>query len=592
MAIQHVKTSPLSLSLSEIYILHLSFFFTDNSDICFHPNSGRNISFLDKERRSAKLDVEFPAVTCCLWRKLRVNEYMTLSVLPLRDGEKDPSRYHVVLGVSQLDPAQLRSRDPESFRSDSRVPMPYRWKVINRFDRDVCYGEVRVGVSPQGRIRAFHTGGFETEMDFDPEVKSSEYLFVLSLFRTEVRIKDLVLEESPYDYALQSFRKTSRKYTESLYTDIVGDDVPVNCDQLSEQEPGRGKSQNNPMVLPAQTGSDVRTSFSLRPRQPSDNHYDDVAVGIPGDPTEGCQTEPVYCDVIDDVSAGVTENISDQVGAKSNKEDVQKNESPKVAKKKTKSPLNIRKPVSKLMDKVQGIKNVFVKRAEHPYDDIIDPEVISRNDKPLNTTLRSVPSSGSDVEENTYWEVMEIPREKEKPIQINGVLALERVKSSNLSGSSPSLTVSSPEDKDEVTVRDRKRKDSRTKDRPNSDPLDKSEGISGKVIVPEVNDDETGNRVNVKLLIQKFGGNDQAVRERNPGRPVFHTSPSAPVLVKRSNSDETLLRHDTQRCQSELYSNAEETNKKPGLLTETFDNINLLLSIGKGKQRKNKGKLK
>lgn len=65
-------------------------------------------------------------------------------------------------------------------------------------------------------------------MDFDPEVKCSQYLFVLSLFRTEVRIKDLVVEETHYDYALQSFRKASTKSkSESYYIDIIGDDVYV-----------------------------------------------------------------------------------------------------------------------------------------------------------------------------------------------------------------------------------------------------------------------------------------------------------------------------------------------------------------------------
>lgn len=540
--------------------------------------------------------MEYPAVTCCLWRKLRVNEYVTFSVLPLKDGDKDPSTYHVVLGVSQLDATQLRSRDPESFRSDSRVPIPYRWKVINRFDKDVCYGEIRVGIGPNGKIRAFHSGGFETEMDFDPEVKCSQYLFVLSLFRTEVRIKDLVVEETHYDYALQSFRKASTKSkSESYYIDIIGDDVPINCDEQNEQELRRVKSRSYPMAL-QQTGNDQRTSLDIRPRQPSDNYYDDVAVGIPNGE---CMDDAVYNDVINDVSTNSESKIgSNQQSIKSERHydeiDVQ-SISPKSAKKTNKSPLILRKPVSKLMDKVAGIKNVFVKRAEHPYDEVGDPAPAHG----LVTNLRSVPCGGSDVVEDTYWEVKEITRvEEEKephPVIVKSESEDSAVGCNYLpENSKPKNNKDTRSDVNEslqtlkISENQTDNKTLGSKDN-QTDRSIRNAGMSREIASDE---ESSGNSVNVKLLIQKFGGNEQAqtcaARQKNLRTPLLHTSPSAPVLANRSNSDESLAH---SRSQATLYNEndpAAEPNKKSALLSDTFDSINVLLNIGKGKKRKDK----
>lgn len=532
---------------------------------------------------------------------MHVNEYVTFSVLPLKDGEKDPSTYHVVLGVSQLDATQLRSRDPESFRSDSRVPIPYRWKVINRFDKDVCYGEVRVGIGPNRKIRAFHSGGFETEMDIDPEVKCSQYLFLLSLFRTEVRIKDLVVEETHYDYALHSFRKASTKSkSESYYIDIIGDDVPLNCEEQIEQELRKVKSRSYPMAS-QQTGNDQRTSLDIRPRQLSDNYYDDVAVGIPN---KECMDDAVYNDVINDTRENSESNIvSDQHSIKSERHydeiDIQSSVSPKSAKKTNKSPLILRKPVSKLMDKVAGIKNVFVKRAEHPYDEVDDPAPAHD----LGSTLRSVPSGGSDVVEDTYWEVKEIPRvEKDKepqPVMVksesedsavscNSLPKNSRLKNNRDTSSGVSESLQTMQISENQT--DNKTPDS--KDRQ----TDGSVRDAGKS--PEIASDEesSGNSVNVKLLIQKFGGNEHAhtcaVRQRNIRTPLLHTSPSAPVLANRSNSDESLAHSRSQATLHDKGDPAAETNKKSALLSDTFDSINVLLNIGKGKKRRDKNKQK
>lgn len=70
------------------------------------------------------------------------------------------------------------------------------------------------------------------EMDFDLEVKCLQYFFVFSLFRMEVWIKDLVVEEIYYDYVLQFFWKVFIKFKSELYyIDIIGDDVFINCDE-------------------------------------------------------------------------------------------------------------------------------------------------------------------------------------------------------------------------------------------------------------------------------------------------------------------------------------------------------------------------
>ncbi|XP_056002785.1 uncharacterized protein LOC130049358 [Ostrea edulis] len=356
----------------------------DNPGISFHQNADRKITFPDKKRRSAKLEVEYPAVTYCLWWKLRMNEYVTFSVLPLKYKEDDLSTYHVVLGVSQLGPAQLRGRDPESFKADFRAPLPYRWKVINRFDKDVCCGELRVEVYPKGRIHAFHSGGFETEMDLDQEMRSSQYLIVLRLLRTEVRIKDLVVEETHYDYAVQSFRKASKRYnTDALCVDVIGNDAPSNGDQQNKQDLRRMKSRSFPMALPTQMERDDRSSLTLN--QPAENYYDDIALGSPlhskdiDFPNVTPHINAVYCDVIGDGVAESSELNGETTSGKADchyhEGDFEKNANSKQTKKNNKSPHMIKKPVSTLLGKVQGIKNVFVKRAEHPYDEIDDDEI-------------------------------------------------------------------------------------------------------------------------------------------------------------------------------------------------------------------------
>ncbi|XP_061190814.1 uncharacterized protein LOC133198905, partial [Saccostrea echinata] len=593
-------------------------------DISFHQNAGRNISFLDKERRSAKLDVEYPAVTCCLWRKLRMNEYVTFSVLPLKDGEKDPSTYFMVLGASQLEPVQLRSRDPESFKADSRAPLPSRWKVINRFDKDVCYGEVRVGIGSNGRIRAFHSSGFETEMDFDPEEKSSQYLFVLNLFRTEVRIKEFVEEETHYDYALKSFRKASRKYqSDSVYIDIIDDNTPVHYDTQDEQDLRRVKSRSFPMANPTQGDVKERQSLAFRPREPSDNYYDDVALGNPESTDhseETSQTEAVYCDVIGEGSTEDCESKLRQLPVYKHSvkperhydEIIIDNESsPKLAKKSNKSPQIIRKPVSLLLDKVQGIKNVFTKRAEHPYDEVRDEEIkTDRVSNSLGTTLVSVPSDDVTIEENTYWEVQEVPRkEKEKVApQVtktgnNGTLV-----SQSKDGSKETQVIKSTEIKEnKAGVNElRERLEFQQKKMVKSE----SESCISKATLHETSDsdNETQNNVNVKLLIQKFGGNENetgkvkscALREKNPRTPIFHTSPSAPALSKRSNSDDNLalsrsVSHNPEQPRNESEAVMKSTQisssdladkmEKTCVLNETFDSINLLLNLGKGKHK-------
>ncbi|XP_062579869.1 uncharacterized protein LOC134241865, partial [Saccostrea cucullata] len=600
-------------------------------DISFHQNAGRNISFLDKERRSAKLDVEYPAVTCCLWRKLRVNEYVIFSVLPLKDGEKDPSTYYMVLGASQLEPVQLRSRDPESFKADSRAPTPSRWKVINRFDKDVCYGEVRVGIGPNGRIRAFHSSGFETEMDFDPQEKSSQCLFVLSLFRTEVRIKEFVEEETLYDYALKSFRKASRKcQSDSVYIDVIDDNTPVNYDIQNKQGLRCLKSKSFPMANPTQGDEKERQSLTFRPREPSDNYYDDVALGnqegtVFSDDTS--QIDAVYCDVIgeghiDDSESNLTLSPVHKDSVKSERhydEILINNESsPKVAKKTNKSPQIIRKPVSLILDKVQGIKNVFTKRAEHPYDDVKDDEIKSDSvSKSLGTTLVSVPSDDVTIEENTYWEVQEVPRgEKEKETP--------PIAHARNNGATSSPSKDRPKETQAVKSIDTKEKENKAgvnelRERLESPQVkmvkSESESCISKSLSNEISnsDMETQNNVNVKLLIKKFGGNENeagkvnscALREKHPRTPLFHTSPSAPALSQRSNSDDNLALSRSVSHNAEPPKNESEAalkNKHKGssdlankeektcVLNETFDSINLLLNLGKGKKEKHKGK--
>ncbi|XP_056003809.1 uncharacterized protein LOC125660952 [Ostrea edulis] len=606
----------------------------NNPGISFHQNAGRNVTFLDKERRSAKLEVEYPAVTCCLWRKLHMNEYVTFSVLPLKDKEKDLSTYHVVLGVSQLAPAQLRGRDPESFKADSRAPLPYRWRVINRFDKDVCYGELRVGVSPKGRVRAFHSGGFETEMDLDTEMRSSQYLFVLSLFRTEVRIKDLVVEETHYDYAVQSFRKASKRYnTDALYVDVIDDDAPVNGDQQNKQDLRRMKSRSFPMALPTQMERDDRSSLALN--QPAENYYDDIALGSPlhsksiDFPNVTPHINAVYCDVIGDGVAESSEFNRDTTSEKADchydEVDFEKNANSKQTKKNNKSPHMIKKPVSKLLGKVQGIKNVFVKRAEHPYDEIGDDEIKNRKTKNnFGNTLISVLSKDEDVVENTYWEVKEIPRsEKENQAEVTSSSeknVIGSIKSTSNSSESavPFIKVS---DMEQITasgitrIREQlgthqKQGTQQCTGKSESETKLKSDDSSMK-------EEHSGNKVNVKLLIQKFAGNENeagkihscAIREKKTRAPLLHISPSAPLLVMRSKSDESLglsrsisdnpavlqNQNDAQLAKkpnSESTSDIPHAKEESGVLNETFDSINLLLNIGKEKKPGKKNKTK
>jgi hypothetical protein len=598
----------------------------------FHQNAGRNITFLDKERRSAKLEVEYPAVTCCLWRKLCVNEYVTFSVLPLKDADKDISTYHVVLGASQLEPAQLRGRDPESFKADSRAPLPYRWKVINQFDKDVCYGEIRVGVSPKGRIRAFHSGGFETELDVDPEMRSSQYLFVLSLFRTEVRIKDLVVEETHYDYAVQSFRKASKRYhAEALYVDLIDDDAPVDSDPQNKQELRRMKSKSFPMALPTQTDPDDRRSLALS--QSTENYYDDVALGSPlGSKNIDFtpQIDTVYCDVIgDDVVEGSESNentTSEQTDCHYDELELEKKSTSKEKKKSNKSPQIIKKPVSKLLGKVQGIKNVFVKRTERPYDEI-DDDVIknSKTTNNLGNTLKSVPSQESD-EENTYWEVKEVPRnEKEMKTEVtSSSLQLDAGTVKTPSKSSESvvpLIIVSKTDKPSTSgiTKIREQLECNQKQETKQTIAQSESETKLDNDQSSLEEEDSSKKVNVKLLIQKFAGNENetgqihslALREKKPRAPLLHTSPSAPVLLMKSKSDERLghsspiqenpyaLQNQSEalllnKANSSSTSDMSHTEKEPGVLNETFDSVNLLLSVGKGKKpgKKNKAKEK
>lgn len=113
---------------------------------------------------------------------------------------KTPSRYHLVLGYSTLDPGELRDRDPGSFRledptscrrmdrvADNRGSR--EWKVVRLFDKSDCEGYLNITFSADCKLVYQHSVHRTNEVDLEIPYENGGVLLVFELWRTEIEIK-------------------------------------------------------------------------------------------------------------------------------------------------------------------------------------------------------------------------------------------------------------------------------------------------------------------------------------------------------------------------------------------------------------------
>lgn len=175
-------------------------------DRCFHPVTGCNIRCLDEDRRSVKLLVENPAAVCCLNKKLKPGHSVTFQTKAITENRNKPSRCHIKLGIINLDPSELKSRDPESFLVDSKIACPTRWNIVQIFLKENIDGELKLYFTHTGELYFSHDSGIEGTHKCHVNDTSSGISIILDLFRAEASVSDYHHEESgeceekDYDY--------------------------------------------------------------------------------------------------------------------------------------------------------------------------------------------------------------------------------------------------------------------------------------------------------------------------------------------------------------------------------------------------------
>jgi len=178
------------LMLSSIY--YISVYFISDSDCvqnrCFHTVTGSNIHFLDRERRSLKLQVENPSAICCLNKRLKPGQCITVKTRAITEDGHPPSRCHIKLGVVDLDPSDIKSHDPESFVIDSKAVMPTRWTFVKQLPKENCDGKMTLYLTETGELNFSHSTGVEGSHCCRLKDVSSGISVILDLFRTEAMI--------------------------------------------------------------------------------------------------------------------------------------------------------------------------------------------------------------------------------------------------------------------------------------------------------------------------------------------------------------------------------------------------------------------
>lgn len=152
--------------------------------------TGSNIQCLDRDRRSVKLHVENPSAICCLNKRIRPGQYVKIITRAMAENGHAPSRCHIKLGIVDLDPLELKSRDPESFVIDSKTALPTRWTIVQKLSKENCVGEMKLYLTNTGDLYFSHSSGVEGTHQCRLKDVSSGVSVILDLFRTEVRITD------------------------------------------------------------------------------------------------------------------------------------------------------------------------------------------------------------------------------------------------------------------------------------------------------------------------------------------------------------------------------------------------------------------
>ncbi|CAG2221895.1 unnamed protein product [Mytilus edulis] len=117
-----------------------------------------------------------------------------------------PSRCHIKLGIINLDPSELKSRDPESFQVDSKVACPIRWNIVQIFSKENIDGELKLYLTHTGELYFIHDSGIEGTHKCHLNDISSGISIILDLFRADASVTDYHHEESDeceekdYDY--------------------------------------------------------------------------------------------------------------------------------------------------------------------------------------------------------------------------------------------------------------------------------------------------------------------------------------------------------------------------------------------------------
>ncbi|KAK3096079.1 hypothetical protein FSP39_022877 [Pinctada imbricata] len=246
----------------------------DSPEGKFHQICGQNIDFLDSGKTSVKLKVENPASVCCFHRMIYTHESAHFSIEPIREGEKAPSKYYVVLGASLIDTDQLCTRDPESFKVGKSTFQPYRWKFIHKFEKEQCQGTIKVGLNSSGRLSYVHSSGLSAELLISEEGRVDTVLLVFELFRTCITATDLV-QDNTYDYACEDNSSSNSKpeaarNEEPLYVDLIPDEFPPSNEETSptKEEPSKLTRKSN--VIKRGSKRESKTSEASHTRSKSE----------------------------------------------------------------------------------------------------------------------------------------------------------------------------------------------------------------------------------------------------------------------------------------------------------------------------------
>lgn len=132
--------------------------------------------------------MENPSAICCLNKRLKPGQCITVKTRAITEDGHPPSRCHIKLGVVDLDPSDIKSHDPESFVIDTKAVMPTRWTFVKQLPKENCDGTMTLYLTETGEFHFTHSTGVEGSHSCHLRDVTSGISVILYLFRTEAMI--------------------------------------------------------------------------------------------------------------------------------------------------------------------------------------------------------------------------------------------------------------------------------------------------------------------------------------------------------------------------------------------------------------------